>query len=74
VKSVVTSSLGNTTTTYYPGKHYSKEVKNGTEKVQKYYAAAGTLIAMRTISGGTDTLTWLVTDHLGSTTVTVIKK
>jgi RHS repeat-associated protein len=63
-------TLGTTVSTYYPGKHYSKKVKNGTTKVQKYYAAMGALIAVRTVTGGSDTLQWLITDHLGSTTVT----
>jgi RHS repeat-associated protein len=49
-------------TTYYVGNHY--EVKNGT--VSKYYFAGATRLAVRT---GT-TLSYLLSDHLGSSSVT----
>ena len=45
------------------GPHY--EVRNGT--VRKYYSAGGARVAMR--DGGT--LYWLLTDHLGSTSLTL---
>ena len=35
----------------------------------KYYMAAGRRIAMRTITSSTDTLHWLISDHLSSTTI-----
>jgi RHS repeat-associated protein len=70
VKAIVNSTLGNTTTTYYPGRHYNVEVKNGTQKVQKYYSAGSTVIAVRTVVNGTDTLQWMVSDQIGSTSVT----
>ena len=70
VKAIVNSTLGNTTTTYYPGRHYNVEVKNGMQKVQKYYSAGSTIIAVRTVVNGTDTLQWMVSDQIGSTSVT----
>jgi hypothetical protein len=77
VKSIVSSTLGNTTTTYYPGRHYTKEISGSTEKIshavrlqRKYYIAGTTTIAMRTISGGTDTVNWLLNDQVNSTSVT----
>ena len=57
VKSVV-----NGVTTYYPSTAYHEE---GT-KITKYYNLGEQRVAMRT----NGTLTWLVTDHLGSTNVT----
>ncbi len=65
VKSVVNSVMGNTTTTYYPGKHYTVEEKNDNLKVQKHYAAGSTVIAVRTITAEADTLQWMISDHLG---------
>jgi len=50
-------------TTYYVGDHY--EVSGGVAK--KYYSAGGKRVALR--SGGT--LFWLLSDHLGSTAVTL---
>ena len=70
VKSVVNSTLGNTTTTYFPGKHYSVEEKNGALKVQKHYTAGSTIIAVRTVTAEADTLQWMISDQLGSTTTT----
>jgi hypothetical protein len=49
-------------TTYYVGSHY--EVKNGV--VTKYYVAGATRLTIRT--GGT--LSFLLTDHLGGTSLT----
>ena len=53
----------NGVTSYYVGDQY--EVSGGV--VKKYYTAGGRRIALR--SGGT--LTWLLSDHLGGTAVTV---
>jgi len=61
VKSVV-----NNVTTYYPGRHYNKEVNGTTERTQKFYQAAGQTIAVRT----NGELKWILSDHLGSTSVT----
>jgi RHS repeat-associated protein len=61
VKSVV-----NGVTTYYVGGIYEKEVDGGTTTERKYYSAGSKRIAMR-VNG---TLTWLLGDHLGSTSVT----
>ncbi len=61
VKSVV-----NGVTTYYPGRHYNKEVNGTTERTQKFYQAAGQTIAVRTNGD----LKWILSDHLGSTSVT----
>jgi hypothetical protein len=65
VKSVVNSTLGHTTTNYYPGKHYSVEEKGGALKVQKHYAAGSTIIAVRTVTAEADTLQWMISDQLG---------
>jgi RHS repeat-associated protein len=70
VKSVVNSTLGHTTTTYFPGKHYSVEEKGGALKVQKHYAAGSTIIAVRTVTAEADTLQWMISDQLGSTSTT----
>ncbi len=40
------------------------------EKVEKYYFFASLTIAMRVIENGTDSMQWLLADHLGSTSVT----
>jgi len=52
--------------TYYVGKHYEKQVDGVTEKEIKYYTANRQTLAMRE----NGTLTWLLSDHLGSTSVT----
>ncbi len=52
----------NGVTTYYVGNHY--EVKSGV--VTKYYFAGATRLAVRT----GDTLSFLLADHLGSSSVT----
>ena len=65
VKSVI-----NGVSTYYVGRHYEKVVDGETTIVRKYYIAGSTTIAMRTIEGETNTLNWLLGDHLGSTSVT----
>jgi RHS repeat-associated protein len=68
---VVNSTLGHTTTTYFPGKHYSVEEKGGALKVQKHYAAGSTIIAVRTVTAEADTLKWMISDQIGSTSTTV---
>jgi hypothetical protein len=70
VKSVVNSTLGHTTTNYYPGKHYSVEEKSGALTVQKHYAAGSTIVAGRTITAEADTLQWMISDQIGSTSTT----
>ncbi|KAF0111916.1 MAG: hypothetical protein FD147_430 [Chloroflexi bacterium] len=62
---LVKSVIGNVTT-YYPGTHYEKRVDGLTEKNFKYYFVGSTRIAMRE----NGTITWLISDHLGSTSVT----
>ena len=58
--------MDNGVTTYYPNQYYEKRVEGLTEQVDKYYFAGTSRIAMRE----NGTLTWLLTDHLGSTSVT----
>jgi RHS repeat-associated protein len=55
---------------YSPGKHYDEEVTGNVTTVKKYYSLNGQTVAVRTVQGETDTLNWILTDHLGSTTVT----
>jgi len=57
----VKSTINGTTTTYFVGSHY--EVTNGV--VTKYYYAGAQRIAMRT----NGTLSYLLGDHLGSTSL-----
>ncbi len=52
--------------TYYNGKHYEKTVRGSQQNERKYYFAGANRIAMRE----NGVLTWLLSDHLGSTTVT----
>ncbi|HBA92113.1 MAG TPA: hypothetical protein DCZ08_10335 [Anaerolineaceae bacterium] len=61
VKSVVNGIV-----TYYVGAHYEKTVQGSQQNERKYYFAGANRIAMRE----NGTLTWLLTDHLGSTSVT----
>jgi hypothetical protein len=64
-------SMVNGVTTYHLGKYYQKQVdKLGAVKEQRYYAAGSQAIAVRTIGGGTETVNWIVSDHLGSTSIT----
>jgi RHS repeat-associated protein len=56
--------------TYFVGKYYTREVNGSSTVVKKYYTAGAKTIAMRTIEGSTNTLNWLLTDHLGSTSTT----
>jgi RHS repeat-associated protein len=52
--------------TYYPNQYYEKRVNGETESILKYYYAAGKRIAMRQDGA----VTFLLADHLGSTSVT----
>ncbi|MCC6146912.1 MAG: hypothetical protein IT308_05030 [Anaerolineaceae bacterium] len=58
-------------------RHYNLEIdgeiakhsRRGAETVKKFYALGSLTIAVRTISGENDTLTWVLSDHLGSLNV-----
>lgn len=52
--------------TYYPNQYYEKQVVGVTESILKYYYAAGKRIAMREDG----MVTFLLADHLSSTSVT----
>ena len=52
--------------TYYTNQYYEKQVNGETETILKYYFAAGKRIAMRQ----NGVVTFLLADHLGSTSVT----
>ncbi len=62
---LVKSVLGDVVT-YYVGSHYEKKVQGSQQNERKYYFAGASRIAMREKG----TLTWLLSDHLGGTTVT----
>lgn len=53
--------------TYYIGKHYEKTVQGSQQNERKYYFVGANRIAIRE----NGTLTWLISDHLGSTSVSV---
>jgi len=55
--------------TYYAGRHYHLIVEGTDETVKKYYAIGMQQIAVRTIEGASDTLNWILTDHLSSASV-----
>ncbi len=63
--------------TYYVGAHYKKTVQGSQQNERKYYFAGANRIAMLAPQGCSaslrknGTLTWLLTDHLGSTSVSV---
>ncbi len=59
VKSVI-----NGKSTYYLGKLYQKKIDGTSEAIQKYYSSGAAQIAVRTVSGETDTLQWMLSDHL----------
>jgi RHS repeat-associated protein len=65
VKSVI-----NNKSTYFLGKLYQKKIDGATTIVQKYYSSGSAQIAVRTVSGATDTIQWMLSDHLGSTSTT----
>ncbi|MHB0967951.1 MAG: hypothetical protein ACYC36_16030 [Bellilinea sp.] len=64
-------------TTYYVGNHYEKQVQGSQQNERKYYFAGPNRIAMLAPQGCSaslrknGTLTWLLTDHFGSTSVSV---
>jgi RHS repeat-associated protein len=62
---MVKSVIGDVVT-YYIGKHYEKQVQGSQQNEHKYYFAGSSRIAMRE----NGILTWLLSDHLGSTSVT----
>ena len=69
-------SVVNGIVTYYVGKHYEKQVQGSQQNERKYYFAGANRIAMLAPQGCSaslrknGTLTWLISDHLGGTTVT----
>jgi len=63
-------SIVNGKSTNYLGKLYQKKIDGEEETNQKYYSSGSAQIAMRTIQGESDTLQWLLSDHLGSTSTT----
>ncbi len=65
VKSVI-----NGKSTYFLGKLYQKKIEGATTTVQKYYSSGSAQVAVRTISGASDTIQWMLSDHLGSTSTT----
>ncbi len=69
VKSIVNtdSTRAGGKSTYYLGKLYQKKIDDTEETIQKYYSSGSAQIAVRTIQGESDTLQWLLSDHLGST-------
>ena len=52
--------------TYYAGRHYHKVVNEQDETIRKFYTAGSAQIAVRT----NGVLTWILSDHLGSASVT----
>jgi len=65
VKSVV-----NETVTYSTGKLYQKQVDGSAVTVRKHYLVGGQQMAVRTVAGQGDVLRWVLTNHLGSASVT----
>jgi RHS repeat-associated protein len=74
VKSDVTSQLNGVaseTITYYAAGYYNEQVTGDVTKTQKFYSYGSETVAMRTIQGPSgNTLNWIMTDNLNSTTVT----
>ena len=74
VKSEVTSmvnDVASVTVTYYAGKHYNEQVTGEVTKKQKTYSFGSQTVALRTIINDSQNwLTWVLTDNLGSTSVT----
>jgi hypothetical protein len=60
----------NGTVTYYPFREYLDIQPGGTEKIQKYYAVGSQMVAVSNTTGGQTTLNWILSDQVGSTTVT----
>jgi len=63
-------SIINGKSTYYLGKLFQKKIDGTEETIMKYYSSGSAQIAMRSIQGESDTLQWLLSDHLGSTSTT----
>ncbi|MBI9049676.1 MAG: RHS repeat-associated core domain-containing protein [Anaerolineaceae bacterium] len=64
-------SVINGVTTYYASSSYVMEVDGSDTTVRKTYSAGSTSLAVRTIvNGSTETLNWLLSDHLGSSSIT----
>ena len=64
-------SVINGVTTYYASSSYVVEVDGSDTTVRKTYFAGSTSLAVRTIvNGSTETLNWLLSDHLGSSSIT----
>ena len=64
-------SVINGVTTYYPSSSYVVEVDGSDTTVRKTYSAGSTSLAVRTIVNGTEnTLNWMLSDHLGSSSIT----
>jgi len=62
VKSVIDNK-----TTYYPNQYYEKRMVDAQQTIYKYYFVGSARIALRE----NGTITWLLSDHLGSTSGTV---
>jgi RHS repeat-associated protein len=63
-------SVINGKSTYLLGKQYQKKVDGTTTTIMKYYSSGSAQIAVRTITDTSDTLQWMLSDHLGSTSTT----
>jgi RHS repeat-associated protein len=63
-------SVINGKSTYLLGKQYQKKVDGTTTTIMKYYSNGSAQIAERTITDTSDTLQWMLSDHLGSTSTT----
>ena len=68
VKAVV-EGTPNDTITVYIGGYYEYEVTGSTTTTRTYYSAGGQRVGLRTITGTDNKLYYLLTDHLGSTSV-----
>ncbi len=64
--SKIVNVSGITTTTFYIGSHYEITSTGGQSAITKYYYFGAQRVAMRTSSG----VTYLHSDHLGSTSAT----
>jgi hypothetical protein len=63
-------SIGDRTITYYPSRQYVDIFQGSVETVQKYYTAGSQTIAEVTVTGSQSTLNWILSDQVGSTSVT----
>jgi hypothetical protein len=66
----INGNIFNGTVTYYPFRQYLDIQPGGTEKIQKYYAVGSQMVAVSNTTGGQTTLNWILSDQVGSTTVT----